>query len=424
MRKLLFIHGWSDSAEAFNTMIHEVLQGGHHARYTICLADFISLDDAVTFVDLVEAMQAAWIAHRLPLEGKSVSVITHSTGALVLRAWLRRYYPHGGSPISHALLLAPPNFGSYLAHKGRAVYGRVLKGLGNPKPFEVGEKLLLDLELASPFLWDLANFDVCGRSTSFQPADILTTVAIGNRGYQGIASAVNIPGSDGVVSLACAQLTAQRLTVRYEGDRPVMIETPSSAQVALAIIPDVDHTSILGTPHPTAAVVRTCIDALSVQPADFSAYCRRLAQENVQWLEQDSALCFQQMICRVTNQYEQTVEAYYIDCRDDRLEETVCSVHTHSQASAYRSFTMQVSTEYRMSSLHIGITGMPSLQKPDVCVGYQPYTVMNGLALSLSAETTQSMFTPGSVVLLDWQIKRCYKHKLFQLNESQQVCTV
>jgi len=424
VRKLLFIHGWSDSAEAFNAMIHEVLQGGHHERYSVCLADFTSLDDEVTFTDLVEAMQAAWLAHRLPLEGKSVSVITHSTGALVLRAWLRRYYPHGGSPISHALLLAPPNFGSYLAHKGRAVYGRVLKGMASPKPFEVGEKLLIDLELASPFLWDLASFDVCSPSTSFQPSDILTTIAIGNRGYQGIASAANIPGSDGVVSLASAQLIAQRITVQYAEDRPIVTCTPSYAQVALAIIPEVDHASILGTPHPTTAVIRACIDALLVQEGDFPAYCQRLSHANMHYIQQDPALGFQQMICRVTNQYQQAVEDYYIDCRNNMRGHAVCAVHTHSQAPAYRAFTMRVIDRDIASGMQIGITGMPSLQTPGVCVGYKPYTVMNGLAVSLSAEIMQDIFTPGGVVLFDWQIMRGYKHQLFQLNEPDQVCMV
>jgi hypothetical protein len=278
----------------------------------------------------------------------------------------------------------------------------------------------MDLELASPFLWDLANFDVCSPATSFHPQDILTTVAIGNHGYRGLASATNIPGSDGVVSVASAQLTAQRLTVAYPEDRPIVTHTPSYAQVALAIIPEVDHASILGTPHPSAAVIRTCVEALSVQASDFSMYCQRLAQANAYYQQQSPALGFQHMICKVTNQYQQAVDAYTIDCGTSMSRPVICAVHTHSQAPAYRAFTMQAD----VSGMHMGIMGMPSLQTPGVCVGYKPYTVMNGLAWSLSPEMAETLFTPGGVVLLDWQIRRGYKHELFQLNESDQVCMV
>ena len=49
-------------------------------------------------------------------------------GALVVRDWMTHHYRPETVPFKRHLMLAPANFGSQLAHKGRAWYGRVFKG--------------------------------------------------------------------------------------------------------------------------------------------------------------------------------------------------------------------------------------------------------------------------------------------------------
>ncbi len=68
-------------------------------------------------------------------------------------------------------MLAPANFGSALAHKGRSMLGRVFKGWKTG--FETGEEMLYALELASPFQWDLAQADLFvpeGKTPQSSPA--------------------------------------------------------------------------------------------------------------------------------------------------------------------------------------------------------------------------------------------------------------
>ena len=209
MRKLVCIHGWSDSSHSFEDLLRHVQHIAPENHYVIKLADFISLDDSVTFDDLIDAMQQAWQQHNLDQTGKYIDIITHSTGGLILRGWLQRYYPAGNSPIAHVLMLAPPNFGSHLAHKGRAFFGRLFKGFGVDHPFEVGEQLLRDLEMASPYTWQLAMQDCFGAHSPFHADDIMLTFGIGGCGYHGVAAAANLPGSDGVVPLgACLLYTS------------------------------------------------------------------------------------------------------------------------------------------------------------------------------------------------------------------------
>ncbi|AGA32455.1 hypothetical protein TVNIR_0762 [Thioalkalivibrio nitratireducens DSM 14787] len=55
-------------------------------------------------------------------------VVVHLTSALIVRDWLSRYFAVDASPVKHLVMLAPASFGSSLAHMGRSVLGRAMKG--------------------------------------------------------------------------------------------------------------------------------------------------------------------------------------------------------------------------------------------------------------------------------------------------------
>ncbi|MFA7053932.1 MAG: hypothetical protein WC328_13045 [Kiritimatiellia bacterium] len=171
----------------------------------IHLGDYISLNDHVTFNDLTEAMEKAWTERKLPREPRSVDAVVHSTGGLVIRDWLVKYCKPETAPIKRLLMLAPANFGSPLAHTGRSVIGRAVKGWGGSKLFETGTQILKGLELASPYSWNLAERDLFGEEKAFYgPGRILCTVLVGNTGYSGISATANKPGSDGTVRVSTA----------------------------------------------------------------------------------------------------------------------------------------------------------------------------------------------------------------------------
>ena len=160
-RPIVIIHGWSDRSASFGALRRFIaeLSGGNF--FQINLADYVSMDDEVRFDDLVAGMQRAWRETGLPEKPGAVDAVVHSTGGLVIRDWLTTYAP-GEAPVRRLLMLAPANFGSPIAHKGRAFYGRIIKGFNSEKPFQTGARLLRGLELASPYAWDLAMRDRFG----------------------------------------------------------------------------------------------------------------------------------------------------------------------------------------------------------------------------------------------------------------------
>jgi hypothetical protein len=104
-------------------------------------------------------------------------------------------------------MIAPANFGSPLAHKGKSFIGRVTKGFNGSKVFETGKQILDALEMASPFIWQLTERDRFQKNP-FNPKEIHTTVLIGNKGHGGIKSIANEVGSDGVVYTCSASMEA------------------------------------------------------------------------------------------------------------------------------------------------------------------------------------------------------------------------
>ena len=415
MRKLVFIHGWSDNSQSFE---HLARHYSHDVQYTIKLADFITLDDSLCFDDLVDAMHHAWSLHGLLVQDKSIDVITHSTGALVLRAWLQRFYPNGNSPLLHLLMLAPPNFGSHLAHKGRAFFGRMVKGMGMAHPFEIGAQLLNDLELGSAYTWNLALSDCFGDYSPFSAQDIMTTICIGGSGYHGIAAIANMPGSDGVVPIASSQLSGHLLQARYDGDTPVIKIQPSKAHVAFAVFPKRNHSTIL---HADDDWELNILDkALHVTPQHFQAFCDTI--HNTQH--------FQQTVMRVENQYKQMVEDYFVTFAEHHGHDVfagrhlhahiVQSVHTNTLSPALRAFNLDVACLNSphiatIEEIDISITAHPNLRACAVNAGYYPCSKENHRAITLSQNQFTTLFKPNTILLIDWQITKSHSKKLYAL---------
>jgi hypothetical protein len=427
MKSILFIHGWSEDSHCFeNIKSHIILD--RYENYQINFADFITLDDTITFQDLVSAMHRAWIKHGLPLDGKQVDVITHSTGALVLRAWLQRFFPHGGSPIFRVIMLAPPNFGSHLAHKGTAFYGRFYKGLNKSHPFEVGENLLEDLELGSEFIRNLAEFDCFSLNTSFHANDILLTILIGGNGYDGFAAIANIPCSDGVVPLPAAQLEPTKLIISYSNDKPKLEVVNSTSKVAYKIIPKLNHSTIL-TGEGLRSFHKIISDALTVEPSDFLNYRAKLDRENAAFARLPEVAAYQQTLINVKNQFNQSVDEYFIAFAGEYgrfrsnlnhfHDDFVKSVHCNGVNPGVRYFTCDTAilNGYNLK-IDISITAMPCLDQKFITAGYWAHDVTNNKALITTKSNLKELFKPFSMLIVEWNIEREYKENLFNIHTN------
>ena len=138
----MFVHGWSGDKTSYGK-VPELLKANGYGVTELHLGEYTTGDDDLSIDDYAIAMEKAVNATPTVI-GTPFDVVIHSTGALVVRAWLTRFYEAGKpSPVKKLIMAAPANNGSLLA------------GLGKKLPWDWGNKLLEALELGSPFTWNL-----------------------------------------------------------------------------------------------------------------------------------------------------------------------------------------------------------------------------------------------------------------------------
>lgn len=433
-KPLVIIHGWSDHAQSFRPLAERFAATlPQRSLQQINLADYISLIDQVTYDDLAAALQQAWTSLGLPTDPHSVDAIVHSTGALVLRHWLVSHYSAVDAPIGQLLMLAPANFGSPLAHKGRAFIGRLFKGLGHGRPFEVGENLLRGLELASPYTWWLAEQDLFVEQAYYHAKGIRCTILIGNQGYSGLAAAANEVGSDGTVRVACANLNTVKVKADFSQQSQSAQYQLANADCAFGVIDGLNHRSLISGEVASPIFGLMC-RALTVDEAGFLGWQLELAAANELLLEQGEGQAhfhgYQNTVFRVNNQYTQSVDDYFLEFTDARQhnhwfaqmfhEEVVETVHTNQQASAYRSVylnstVMQRHVPKEWQHLHIGLTAFPQITDPHNWVGYRSIDADVETGMRVDNPSLSQFLQPNRTVLVDVTIQREQQSALLRL---------
>ncbi len=153
MLPILLIHGYSsegkdNSVKKIYGQLHSLLKKEFGAKIIkeIDLSRWISLNDGVSLDDVSFAMDRALKRQFPHLLKTGFHVLIHSTGALVVRNWIKQHSPKP-SPIGNIVHLAGANFGSGLAHIGKgqlARWGRFIF-LGTPS----GTRILKELEFGN-----------------------------------------------------------------------------------------------------------------------------------------------------------------------------------------------------------------------------------------------------------------------------------
>ncbi|GEK46394.1 esterase/lipase family protein [Bisbaumannia pacifica] len=462
-RPLILLHGWNDTGEAFERL------AGHLRRHLdergirhIALGDYLSRHDALRFDDLQAALERAWTRHDLPRTPASVDAIVHSTGGLVIRDWLARHFAPDAYPIKHLVMLAPANFGSPLAHRGRSLVGRAVNGFFHAHPdqprFEAGAELLRGLELASPYSWALALRDrFADEPGPFAPGRTLCSVLVGNRGYGGIRAVANEAGGDGTVRISTANLDCARGRIHFEEGhhegRPVTVPRlagwqDSSGRCAFRIVDGLDHTTIkLDTPESRLSAAQRralglILEALAVEDDGFAAHCDA-------WEAATLALTrvpggrrgkpgYQNTLVRVVDQFGAPVPDYLIefyDPRDDRRdggalarvmhEEIILKVHPYANDSSYRSFyidTARLRHEVAKAGTALGlsITAAPMLgrEAADPPVGFRTYADEDIDDLRLDAAQLAAFFRPHRTLLVDIVLHRSQHERVVTLRDD------
>lgn len=214
-QKVFLVHGWSVQETTTYQALHLQLADHGFQLEEIFLGRYVSLEDRVEIGDIAHAMHIA-LAEKLENDwSQPFHIITHSTGALVVRHWISHRYTGpcvAGDRLHNVVFLAGPHFGSRLAHHGRSMLAHA-RYAG-----DTGEQVLTALELGSEFSWGLAT-EWLDRTT-WRDKGIRPYCLIGDRVQTALAERIAAavfpaafePGSDMVVRCAAGNLNF----VRYE----------------------------------------------------------------------------------------------------------------------------------------------------------------------------------------------------------------
>lgn len=218
MLPIVLIHGYSSEGEdntaeeIYGTLPAELRTHFGVETLDINLSRWISLSDGVCLDDVSFAMERALKFHGEKLES-GFHVIIHSTGALVVRNWIKLFSPQP-SPIENLIHLAGANFGSGLAHIGRgqmARWARFFQGTGR------GVQILDELEFGATKTIDLHSHFIDAGNDMYHDYQVREFCIIGS---QTLSSMRHLPiryvkedSSDNTVRTAAGNLNYNFLRV-------------------------------------------------------------------------------------------------------------------------------------------------------------------------------------------------------------------
>jgi hypothetical protein len=348
-------------------------------------------------------------------------------------------------------MLAPANFGSPLAHKGRAFYGRFVKGFvakREGRAFETGTHILKGLELASPYSWDLAMRDRFVRGLGmYAEGRVLCTVLVGNAGYGGIQAIANEDGSDGTVRTSTANLNCVKVRARFPANPDRVGHdvdyrvTFSAGRTAFGIVNGFNHSSVtlkqLARKGKLSDAEKNhlgdIVKGLTVTDAGFAAWCRKLDNRNRSLLPATPARDaskhgFQNTVVRVEDQYgvgvrDFLVEFYEKDDDKGRIAKmfhtsAIRKVHKYVDDPSYRAFYVDCTRLKKTidkigEHLSVSLTAFPEIDERNP-VGFTTLGNDGIGGMRIPREQIESFFVPHRTALVTLELTRQQSGRLFR----------
>lgn len=359
---VLLIHGYSASYKSFDVW-KEVLKNEGYDVNTIHTGNYITLTNEITIKDLAEGFDRAlrW----LELNGKfdenqNFDVIVHSTGMLIVRAWLTAYATtERRKRLKHIIGLAPASFGSPLAHKGRSWLGSFFKGKKEfgPDFLEAGDRILDNLELGSSFTWELAHKDLVRSidqnllesidSTSLKPETLklkpfygagddtpYVFIFCGTESYfdnerltrynERLTRFVSGEGTDGTVRWAGCSLNTRKITIDLTKETTVEGRVSFSDWVNAGVEPlipidGLNHSTILGERQKCekqklfeSKLVEMVVEALGVSNQEQLERWHNKAVVHLDKAVQNGLTEWQQFVVRAVDERNDPITDYHI----------------------------------------------------------------------------------------------------------------
>ena len=344
--KLLIVHGYSDGSTSFTGLRDFFIQKGGYKESHTHFVDYTSMDDGTTYRDLADKLDTDYRTH---FASDRVDVVCHSTGALVVRAWLvlrnersRRRAGEKGvllpCPVQRLICFAPANFGSDLALLGQSFLSKFRTTFFNSHShdedrFETGKALLQGLEPASPFQWELSMYDLHGQNTYFSPqqrADqrCYPFVLSAGTGYTGLQAKLikerAKPGTDGTVRIPGTGLNTRLCTLDFPDDQEAKLlwyDETKFEHIPFAIFAGFNHGSIIDPGAPgflaedgpgTLALQALTVNSNERYKEVYDLF-KQAMESNYGRTEGDDRRCFQQFFFKLRDDVDLPVPDYYVD---------------------------------------------------------------------------------------------------------------
>jgi hypothetical protein len=182
----------------------------------IDVSRYISLNDGLTIDDISRALDRALKRDYPKLLKSGFNVIIHSTGALVIRNWVRTFSDRP-SPVKRIIYLAGANFGSGWAHIGKGQLVKWYRYVADHGA-DRGLQVLSALELGSSWTIDLHRYFMQPGSYMRKDYGIFEFVVVGTQAdvkwYEIPVTYAKEDGSDGVVRVSASNVNINYLHFR------------------------------------------------------------------------------------------------------------------------------------------------------------------------------------------------------------------
>jgi len=323
-KSMILVHGYSVRTLDTYGMLPQLLANDGYKPEHIFLSAFDSLNDDITCDDLANALE--YRVSQLESGGLDMSdtgVISHSTGAMVVRRWMLNRRRNKGKLPSHFISLAGANHGSTLAQMGRTQIAYLFRELGGTS---VGAEVLQDLDYGSDFLLTL-NEEWLDAHLSESPPDTHSFSLIGDD-----HSALELQffwqthedGSDGTVRVSGGNLNYRMISLDQNTTKPVLSVKQLPYKMPHLVLSGVTHTGengILGGNAATMQKVYPQIkDALNV--ANKQAYGVLAAAWQAKtdtWRSDNAGQCCSTIVFSLQHPGGREVEDSLILIKDQKL---------------------------------------------------------------------------------------------------------
>src|SRR5271170_84703 len=317
---LILLHGYGSDGEAFSTF-RDVLQKSGRAVTDIYIGNYVTLNNEITVDDIAEGFNHSLRVNGLI--GKPFDAIVHSTGMLVMRAWLTasNALVSRKGLLKRLIALAPATFGSPIAAKGRSLLGRIFEGNRKIGPdfLNSGNLVLSNLELGSKYTWKLAHKDMIDDQF-YGPDESTPYVFVfdGTSDYGKLAEifdAEDQKGSDGVVRWSGVALNTRKITLNLSRtENQMQWSNWSSIDIPMIPISGVNHNEILHSPP--QGLIDLVLKALDVDSEEKFKNFHAVDVANTQVVKDGRAKIdadpWQQFVVRARDSHENPIVDYAV----------------------------------------------------------------------------------------------------------------